>query len=901
MRNFGLVALLTFSIFIGFPSINKITAQNRISKSAINYSINENWFFLKGDQKDNEKESVSDQDWEIVSFPHTWNNQDAVDEKPGFYRGICWYRRAIFIGIEGKDKQIYIHFEGANQEVELYVNEKKVGGHSGGYTAFNFNITSFVTAGKSNLFAIKVSNEYNKSIPPLSADFTFFGGIYRNVSLAFYNTVHFSKDDFASSGIYIKTSNVSQNKATVNIQSLLKNELFLSKATYLINTIISPNGEIVAVQKVKSSLAPNEAKKIESKSIDLINPQLWSPEHPNLYKVISTIIDKETNAVVDAVATSFGIRWFEFTASDGFFINDKPLKLIGVNRHECYDGMGNALRDEIQAQDIYLAKQMGANFLRLAHYPQNQEILNLCDQLGIVTIVEAPIVNAITEGDAFLNTSLQMVTEMVKQNCNHSSIVSWSYMNEVLLRLPYKNDAEKHALYCKEVHRQAVAIEKLIRELDPNRYTIIPCHGSLNTYKEAQLLEVPKLIGWNLYQGWYSDNLNGFDDFLDNFHKEYPKTPFIISEYGADVDVRLHSFQPERFDYTSEYANLYHEHYLKSIMERKFVSGALIWNLNDFYSEYRGNAVPHVNNKGITGLNREIKNTYLLYQAHLLIAPFLSFGDKNWMTRAGVETSPNVCLQSVLIYSNQLKIEVFHNGNSIGEYQVQNGVVSVNVSFINGNNTLSVISKDNKNAIDFMKIDFSVIPLKFTKSNFSDLNVILGSNRLFEDRVSKICWIPEQEYTNGSWGYIGGEPLKPKTKNGVIPASDLDIYGTTQDPIFQTQRVGLKEFKADVPDGEYEIYCYWAHLVPTSEKEGLVNNLGNSAIYDTIKKYNFDLSINDEMFLKNFDIPSQIGVQKAIIKKIKVNISDGKGILLKFTPIDNSIPYLNAIRIVKIF
>ena len=900
MKNFGLSALFFLSILIGSSFLNKINAQKTQSKPSINYSINENWFFLKGDQKDNEKQAVSDKDWEIVSFPHTWNKEDSVDEKPGFYRGIGWYRRSLFIGNEAKNKQIYIHFEGANQEVELYINEKKVGSHKGGYTAFNFNVTSFVEIGKSNLFAIKVSNEYNKNIPPLSADFTFFGGIYRNVSLAFYNEVHFSKDDCASSGVYIRTSTASPNKASITIQSLVKNDGLRSSEINYTHTIISPTGAIVATQKGKNRLNSTQLITTGTQSIDILNPELWSPEHPNLYTVISTLINKKTNAVEDVLETSFGLRWFDFTPNDGFFINGQPLKLMGVNRHECYDGMGNALPDEIQAQDIYLAKEMGANFLRLAHYPQDQNILQLCDQLGIVTIVEAPIVNAITENDEFLNTSLQMVSEMVKQNYNHPCIVSWSYMNEVLLRLPYKNDPEKHAAYCKEVNRQAVAIEKLIRELDSNRYTIIPCHGSLKTYKEAHLIEVPKLIGWNLYQGWYSDDVKAFDDFLDNFHKEYPNTPFIISEYGADVDVRLHTNQPERFDYTAEYANLYHEHYLQSIKERKFVSGALIWNLNDFYSEYRGNAVPHVNNKGITGLNRELKNTYLLYQANLQKAPFLSFGDKNWVTRAAVETSANACLQSVMIYSNLSEIEVFHNGISLGEYRTQNGVVRVNVSFVNGINSLSVRSKNNKEVMDFMKINFRVIPLKFSKNNFKDLNVMLGSNRYFEDRIAKIGWIPEQEYTKGSWGYLGGEPFKPKTKNGVLPTSDLDIYGTTQDPIFQTQRVGIKEFKADVPDGQYEIYCYWAHLVPAIEKEGLVNNLGNAAIYEDIKKYKFDLRINDELFLKDFDIPTQIGAQKAIIKKIKVAISDGTGISLKFIPTDNSFPYLNAIRIVKI-
>jgi beta-galactosidase len=894
MKKIGL--FLLFLIKILFISV-EMEAQN----SNVNYTINENWRFFKGDTISSKNDKESKKNYELVSLPHTWNNEDAVDQAPGFYRGIGWYCRNIFIGDEGKNKQVYIHFEGANQELELYINGKKVGNHIGGYTAFNFDITAFVVVGKQNSFAIKLTNEYNKDIPPLSADFTFFGGIYRNVSLQFLNPIHFNKKDFASSGVFVDTQNVTEKNATIIIKSIIKNNFYVKKSITIQTNIIAPSGIVVSSSKDKINVNPNITKEIISKPISIIDPALWSIENPNRYKVQVSLIENNSKQVQDLIESTFGIRWFNFTANEGFILNGKQVKLIGTNRHECYEGMGNALRDEMQLRDIRLIKEMGGNFLRLAHYPQNQEIVNLCDQLGIVTILEVPIVNAITESDAFLNNSLQMVNEMVKQNYNHPSIVAWSYMNEIMLRLPYKNDPEKHKNYCIEVHKQAIAIENLIRQLDSNRFTIIPCHGSLNAYKESNIIDVPKVIGWNLYQGWYSSNFNGFDDFIDNFHKEFPNKPIVITEYGADVDVRLHSFLPERFDYTSEYANLYHEHYLKSILDRKFISGAMIWNLNDFYSEYRENAVPHINNKGITGLDREIKNTYLLYQANLLKTPFIAIGDKNWISRAGVETAPNSCLQPVIIYSNQPEIELFHNGISLGKYSVENGVTSAKVPFVNGENTIETIaSKDNK-LKDFLKIKFDLIPSKSNKTNYLDLNVMLGSNRYFEDRTSQICWIPEQAYTTGSWGYIGGEAFKPKTKNGIIPSSDLDIYNTNQDPIFQTQRLGINEFKADVPEGKYLIYCYWANLSPKIAKENLVYTLGNTGNYTETKTCAFDVFINNQIALKDFDICNQIGVQQAVIKKMEATVTDGKGIDIKLQPINGSVPFLNAIRIVKLF
>lgn len=890
------IFLILFEIFCCTP----LFAQQQSIQDA-NYSINEAWKFTKENLSDAYKIDFQDKNWNTVSIPHTWNDEDAMDETPGFYRGACWYRRLIFIGEEAKGKNTIIHFDGANQVVDLYVNEKWVGKHIGGYTAFNFDITKYIQVGKSNLFAIKVDNSYYENIPPLTADYTFFGGINRPISLSFVNPIHISNDDFASSGIYIKTPQVSEKEATVAIKTIIANSLSEKTTIRIIQKYSNPNGVVFKVVSNKLELKGGETKIFEANPIQIKNPELWSPESPKLYSVTTTLTNNK-NETIQENENNFGLRWFEFTADKGFYLNGKKLKLIGVNRHEVYEGLGNALRDEMHLRDIKLIKEMGANFLRISHYPQDQYVLNMCDKLGIITMVEIPIVNAITENEAFLNNSLFMAEEMVKQNFNHPSIVTWAYMNEVMLRPPFKKDPEKHAIYCKEVNRQAKAIEKLIRELDSNRYTLIPCHGSMSAYKEAGLFEIPKIVGLNLYQGWYSGIFSGFDDYLDNFHKEYPSTPIIVTEYGADVDSRLHSFLPERFDFTAEYGNLYHEHYLKAIQDRDFVSAAAIWNLNDFFSEIRAASVPHVNNKGITGLNREKKDTYLLYQANLLKKPFVAIGSNSWENRAGVETQSGICSQNISIYSNLSKVEVILNSVSLGVFNPINGVVVVvTVPFVNGKNILKAVAKsDNIEATDFYKTNFQIIPKQIQNSDFESLNVMLGSNRYFEDKTAAICWIPEQPYTSGSWGYIGGKPFKTKTKNGELPASELDILNTIQDPIFQTQRIGIEEFKADVSDGQYEVYFYWAHLIPQVQKEALAYNLGNTSSYENATNYIFDVIINGNMLLQNLDIPSQIGTERAIIKSTQINTTEGKGITIKFNANNDGKTYLNAIRIVKI-
>jgi len=897
-KNVLLIVVLFFCL-----SSQTQTAQNTNQNSDVNYTINEAWKFSKQDSADSYKVDFSDKEWPIISLPHTWNNEDAVDETPGFFRGSCWYRRAIFIGNEAIGKQVILNFEGANQVVELFLNGKFVGKHIGGYTAFNFNITSFIQVGKPNLIAIKVDNSYNPSIPPLTADFTFFGGIYRDLSLKFLSPIHISKDDFASSGVYIRTPEVSDKEAIVEIETIVKNTLSEKKSIRIIQKYIGPDGQILEVKSSELVLNPKESRHFISNKIKVLNPKLWSPDSPNLYKVVTSIIDMKTEKTLDESENSFGLRWFKFTADKGFYLNGKSLKLIGVNRHEIFEGLGNALRDEFHIRDMKLIKEMGSNFLRIAHYPQDPYILNLCDQLGIIAMVEIPIVNAITETDAFLNNSLFMAEEMVKQNFNHPSLVTWAYMNEVMLRPPFKKDSIRHITYSKEVNRQAKAIEKLIRSLDTSRYTLIPFHGSMSSYKEAGLFDVPKIIGWNLYQGWYSGSFSGFDKFLDNYHNEYPNIPIIITEYGADVDSRLHSFSPKRFDYTAEYGDLYHQHYLKTILERDFISGAAIWNLSDFYSEERASAVPHVNNKGITGLNRETKDTYLLYQAHFLKKAFIAIGSKLWTNRAGVANQDFVCFQKLNIFSNLPKVEVRHNGNDLGSFPVTNGFASIDIPFTNGTNILYASAKfEGKEVEDFYKTNFLLLDkqLKNSKIPFSELNVMLGSERYFEDKLGQICWIPEQAYTNGGWGFIGGYPFTTKTKYGELPASELDILNTSQDPIFQTQRVDIKEFKADVTDGTYEVYLYWAHLVPSLQKEALAYNLGNTAIYEKGQNYAFDVFVNGNKFLQNFDVPNQIGAERSIIKKVQVNASSGKGISIKFEPTEGGKTYLNSIRIVKI-
>jgi beta-galactosidase len=599
---------------------------------------------------------------------------------------------------------------------------------------------------------------------------------------------------------------------------------------------------------------------------------------------------------LDSQLNTFGLRWFNFDAGNGFSLNGKHIKLVGTNRHQCYLDKGNALPDELHIEDIRLLKEMGGNMLRISHYPQDPLILEMCDKLGIITSVEVPIVNEITETDEFLQNSLQMTTEMVKQNFNHPSLVIWAYMNEVMLRPPFADDSVRHKQYCREVHRQAVAIDQLLRKLDPERYTMIPFHGSLKRYEEAGLVNVPMIVGWNLYQGWYGGSFADLDSFLAAYHAKYPAIPILITEYGADVDDRLHSFKPERFDFTVEYGDLYHEHYLQTILRNNYIAGATIWNLNDFYSESRMDAIPHINIKGITTRDRQLKNTYLLYKVALSNKPMAFIASRSWKYRAGTDRGDGTCLQPVKIYSNQSKADVYHNGAFFKQVDIPDHCLELELPFVNGKNTIEV--RIGNRTYDLSETNFCLLPPDLRKNGLDEINVMLGSNRYFEDRDAGIVWIPEQPYTPGSWGYTGGQPVRPKTKSGVLPSTSLNIVNTDNDPVFQTQREGLQSFKLDVQDGQYAVYLYWADL-NTDTVAKSIYNLGNNTVNNKKSRSVMNVSINSQLIFSHFDMSGQADPGTAIVKKMLVNVSDKKGITVNLEAVEGK-TVLNAIRVIKL-
>lgn len=854
------------------------------------YSVNESWRFVKSEVEFNQFTSFKSEGL-IVNLPHTWNDKDVLsDGQRGYYRGPAWYAKELFLEKKAS-KRYYLYFEGSNQETEVYINNKKVGTHYGGYSAFQFDITNYLNDESLNFLKVRVDNTHNPDIPPLSADFTFFGGIYRDVYIIETENAHFSMEDYASSGIQISTPLVNENEAQVQIKSLLKNDTDSKQNFSIAHTIVNELGTVILQNKEKASLKPNEQKEFIFKSAPLSQIELWSPQNPYLYRVISQI---EVNGrVIDEVNNPLGFRWFKFDPDEGFFLNGKPMKLMGANRHQDYWGDGNAISDEIHRSDMQLLKDMGANFIRLAHYPQAPAVLEAADELGLLVWEETPLVNEITLSEAHDENAEIMVKEMIRQHFNHPSIIMWGYMNEIYWAHRFL-DEEVVDAHTAATLKLAQKLENIVRKEDPSRYTAMACHN-YPLYETSKITDIPMIVSWNLYHGWYYDDFLDFGQFMDEQHQKYPERIHFISEYGAGSDVRLHSTQPERFDFTVEGQKRFLESFIEQISDRPYIAGASVWNLIDFSSERRLDAIPHLNSKGLAEVDRTPKDSYYLFQAALSEKPILRIAETNWTNRSGYpERNETVVYQPVQVYSNSDAVELWQNGKSLGTKKIENYSAVWEVPFTHGQHQFLAKTEMDGFLSDQLMIDFKWIPFEFNKnSNKVDIALNTGSNYSFFDTKSRVVWVNDKKYEKGSWGYIGGKPLyignKIGTKEDILTVTDFI-------PLYQTMQVGADVYQFDVPAGKYEVELLWVEPYPKPRR--FVD--GNESPFHEGGKRIFDVLINDEVVIKQLDLLKKIGYNYPFKRKWEIKVQDEEGINIRFNAIKGE-SLISGIRIRQIW
>lgn len=826
-------------------------------------TINDNWEFRKS----------IDESWESVNLPHTFNI-DAYQQR-NYYQGKGFYRRTLVLPEIVAERRYYMKIDAASKAANIRVNGKEVGSHVGGYTTCIVDITEYIR--KENLIEITVDNG-RKDITPISADFTFWGGIYRDVWLISTPKQHFNMSNMGSDGIFISTPVVNEKRGVLKVKCEVTNDSHESSILEVRSAIYSPQGKLLQTIKQKQKLKSGETYIFENTSGAIESPDLWSPETPSLYLVKTTLVDPKSGKLLDEKNHKVGFRWFTFDGSKGFFLNGKSYKLRGLNRHQDQAPAGVALDDEAHRRDIFLMKELGCNFIRISHFPQDDAILEMCDELGLLAWEEIPIINIVPNTPGYDDNCEYNLREMIRQHYNHSSVITWGYMNEILLTAPSIGKPEW--LACKErTVNLAQRLEAVLKEEDPGRASVM-AFNMTNLYNEIGL-NLVDVVGWNLYHGWYVDKLKDFNAWCEDQHRRYPDQPMIISEWGAGSDKRLHSTQGRAFDFSIEYQQTYIEHYLPFIENTEWISGCAYWNFIDFNVAARQESMPRVNNKGLAYNNRIWKDVAYYFKAMWRKdIPVIRIASRDWEMRTGEINKP----QSIKIYSNMPEVELFINGQSIGCQKIANCHTVFNVILPEGISVLMAQGiKNGKTVQDAMTIQFKSLP---NIAEGDELAINVGSNCYFTSDISNLTWLPDQPYTAGGWGYIGGK----------AHSTTSEIYNTLDGPIYQTWREGNWSYKIDAPIGEYEIELLIADV--TKPAAQLANLLNKNKEEKHSGETRFHISICGKQVETNFS-PIDGGKHRTAFKRRYIIRNEHDHIVISAGAVKGE-PFLAGIKVRKL-
>lgn len=823
-------------------------------------TINDNWEFRK----------PTEALWKPVNLPHTFN-QDAYQQR-NYYQGKGLYRRTLTLPEMVSGRRYYLKVDAASKAADISLNGQKVGSHAGGYTAFMIDVTGAIQ--KENVIEVTVDNG-RKDITPISADFTFWGGIYRDVWLISTAEQHFSMNNMGSDGIFISTPVVSEKSGVLRVRSEVTNDAQTAATLEVRNAIYSPEGKLIQTLKQKLKLKSGETRTFESISDAIDSPSLWSPESPSLYRIKTTLVDARTGKQLDEKIHKAGFRWFAFDGNKGFSLNGKPYKLRGLNRHQDQAPAGVALDDEAHRRDIVLMKELGCNFIRISHYPQDDALLGMCDELGLLAWEEIPIINIVPATPGYGDNCERNLREMIRQHYNHASVIAWGYMNEILLTTPSVDSPDWPA--CKErTVALAQRLEAALKEEDPSRVSVM-AFNMTNLYNEIGL-NLEDVVGWNLYHGWYVGELKDFDAWCEDQHRRYPDQPMIISEWGAGSDRRLHSTGGHAFDFSIEYQQTYIEHYLPFIEETEWISGCAYWNFIDFNVAARQESMPRVNNKGLAYNNRTLKDVAYYFKAMWREdSPVLRIASRDWDVRTGEMNKP----QAIKLYSNMPEVELFINGQSAGCQKIANCHTVFNVVLPEGISTLLAQGiKNGKTVQDAMTICFQSLPDVATGD---ELAINAGSNCYFTSDMSNLTWLPDQPYTPGSWGYIGGKER----------STTSEIHNTLDGPLYQTWREGNFIYKISAPKGNYEIELLMADV--TRPVAQLANLLGKNKEERHAGETRFHISICGKQVETNFS-PADGGRYRTAFKRRYIIRNDNDYITIGVNAVKGQ-PFLSGIKV----
>ncbi|WP_164737399.1 glycoside hydrolase family 2 TIM barrel-domain containing protein [Georgenia sp. SYP-B2076] len=868
--------------------------------------LGEGWRHMLGDPAGAQQPGLDAAVWQPVSIPHTWNAEDSLDDTPGFYRGPGWYRRSVKMTGALKKKRVFLYFEGAFQVADVYVDGERVGGHVGGYTAFSVEITDQlrrVGPGKDAVVAVRVDNTHMDDVPPYSGDWTYYGGLYRNVWLVATDEVHLDVLDHASPGVRVDTPVATASQATVRVRGRVVNDSARAETAQVRATVLDADGRTVVEARTEVRLGAGTAGEFELRLPAIVRPHLWSPESPYLYQV-ATVVDSGQGGR-DRVDSPLGVRWFSADPATGFSLNGQAYPLRGTNRHQDIVGRGNALTDADHIRDLEIIKAMGANVIRLAHYPQAPAVLEAADELGLLLWEEAPMVNRATMTQAFVDNHLNNIRDMVRQHHNHPSIVVWGTMNEILLRLP----SPQPAGYVEFIHDMLRQGDELVRAEDATRLTAMVGHQAA-LYNTSGIADIPMVWGWNLYHGWYGGKAEQFGPYLDAEHAAHPERVLWISEFGADSDPRLHRVVPGDLPRLAGYANYqdqsiefqqyYLESYLRQIDERPWLAGTTYWSQFDFGSESRTGSVPHVNTKGLMLSDRTPKPVYHLMQAWRGV-DVLHIATDLWDHRAGIgpdgAAGYQPVEQTVTVYSNAAEVELFLGGVSLGVRPTDSiGYAAWMVPFVHGTNVLSATatSPSGDRLSDEAIVDFTYHAplLADPEVPFERLAVSTGAIVQYTDPDGTV-WVEDREYTPGAWGAVA-----PDFTAGYGWMKNNWVNGSDEDPLYQTYRKGMSAYRFDVPDGAYEVTLRMAEITSVGDVggDGYAVPAPDGTVQVPVGWRIFDVAVNGAPVETGLDLVAKVGQHTPYDVTTTVTAAGGAGIEIAFAPVKN-LPVVSAIDV----
>ena len=615
-----------------------------------------------------------------VNLPHTWNNIDGQDGGNDYWRGTCTYTTQFAApAYDAETQQVWLQFEGVNASARVTLNGQEVMRHDGGYSTFRAEVTGLLA--EENELTVAVDNSKNDRVYPQKADFTFYGGIYRDVSLLVVSKNHIALDYLGSCGVQI-TPTVNGANADITVKTRIEGEGEIEFS------ILDAAGAEVLTGKGSDA------------AVTLAHPHLWDGvRDPYLYTCAVRLV--LNGAVQDEVRQRFGVRSFHVDPQKGFFLNGRAYPLHGVSRHQDRKGLGNAITREMHDEDMQLIKELGANTIRLAHYQHDQYFYDLCDEAGMVVWAEIPYISEHMPNGR--ENTISQMKELIVQNYNHACIVCWGVSNEITISTKDNRDMRDN-------HH---VLNDLCHEMDKTRLTTLACYAMCGPFNPVA--HITDLVSWNLYLGWYVPGLFLNDLWMDFFHLCYPNRALGFSEYGAEGMPNLHSSHPRRGDHTEEYQAIYHEYMLRCFDRHKWLWATHVWNMYDFAADARDQGgEPGMNHKGLVTFDRKTKkDSFYIYKAWWSDEPFVHICSKRYADRTENEIE-------VKVYSNQKQVSLYVNGEKLAEQEGEH-IFKFRVK-LNGETKVQAVAGDSIDDAVFRKVDAPNPDYKLTKKNSTSAN-----------------------------------------------------------------------------------------------------------------------------------------------------------------------------------